>query len=216
MHAVTPRARARARRTQHGHARGLAPFQLPDPLQPARSLTDLLTAVAALLARRPPHRAPLLLSAWTVHQVITEECRILESVHCELGTPTPAAWIQVVKKRVSLCATSASSVFRSLRARSSRAFPLVHWQVALRALPTSTSKISHSLESRPSCVGSSAWFLSCAFWICLQIASTPGVMLRWLGLVFLARASSHFPRFCVCSALLRQRRGWFSLLLTFG
>ena len=29
---------------------------------------------------------------------------------------------------------------------------------------------SFSMESRPSCIGSSAWFLSCAFWICLQIA----------------------------------------------
>ena len=27
-----------------------------------------------------------------------------------------------------------------------------------------------SLESRLSCIGSSAWFLSCAFWVCLQIA----------------------------------------------
>ena len=28
------------------------------------------------------------------------ECRILESVHCELGTPTLAAWIQVLEKRL--------------------------------------------------------------------------------------------------------------------
>ena len=44
-------------------------------------------------------------------------------------------------------ASSASSVFRSLRGRSSREFPLVYWQVALRALSTSTSKIRHSLWS---------------------------------------------------------------------
>ena len=81
---------------------GPAPFQLPDPLQPARSLTDLLTAIAALLARRQPHNAPLLHSAWTVQEVITEECRILESVHYELGTPTPAPWIQILEKRLSL------------------------------------------------------------------------------------------------------------------
>ena len=46
----------------------------------------------------------------------------------------------------SSCGVSCvSSVFRSLRARSLSAFPLVYWRVALRALPTSTSKISHSL-----------------------------------------------------------------------
>ena len=42
-----------------------APLQLPDPRQPARSLTDLLTTLAAVLGRREPHnvggrpRAPL-------------------------------------------------------------------------------------------------------------------------------------------------------------
>ena len=123
---------------------GPAPFQLPDPLQAARFLTDLLTDVAVLLARRQPHNAPLLHSAWTVQQIIAEECRILESVHHELGTPAPAAWIQVLEKRLSCGASSASSVFRSLRARSSRASPLVCWRVAHGALPTSTSQIGHS------------------------------------------------------------------------
>ena len=35
-----------------------APFHLPDPRQPARSLTDLLTALAAILGRRQPHNVP--------------------------------------------------------------------------------------------------------------------------------------------------------------
>ena len=42
---------------------------------------------------------------------------------------------------------------RSLRAQSWRAFPLVYWQGALSALPTSTS---FSFEARPSCIGSTA------------------------------------------------------------
>ena len=46
---------------------GRAPFQLPDPRQPARSLIDLLTVIAALFARRQHHNASLLHSAWTVH-----------------------------------------------------------------------------------------------------------------------------------------------------
>ena len=66
-----------------------APLQLPDPRKPARFLTDLLTAIAALLTGRQPHNAPLLHSAWTVHEVIAEENRFLESVKYELGTNTP-------------------------------------------------------------------------------------------------------------------------------
>ena len=110
---------------------GLAPLQLPDPLLPARSLTDLLEPLAALLARSQPHRAPFLHSAWTVQQVIAEECRILELAHLELGTPTPAAWIQALEKRLSLwcqqCQQHGPQSPRSLFARVS----LVYWHGAL-------------------------------------------------------------------------------------
>ena len=149
---------------------GPAPFQLPDPLQPACSLTDLLTAVATLVAKRQPHSAPLLHSAWTVQQVITEECRILELFHYKLGTPTPAAWI-VLETRHSLWCQQCQQCFpqspRSLIARvpsgvlASGAQGIANVYVPNRPF---------SLESGPSCIGSSAWFLSCAFWICLQIA----------------------------------------------
>ena len=67
---------------------GKTPFQLLDTRQPTRSLTDLLKAIAALLARRQPHNARLLHSARTVHEVTTEEYRILESVNYALGTYT--------------------------------------------------------------------------------------------------------------------------------
>ena len=77
-------------------------FQLPDPRQPARSLTDFLTAVAALLAWRQPHNAPLLHSARTVHEVIAEENRILQSVNYELGTHTPGEWVKIFEVRFSL------------------------------------------------------------------------------------------------------------------
>ena len=35
-----------------------APFQLPDPRHPIRSLTELLTSLAAILGRRQPHTVP--------------------------------------------------------------------------------------------------------------------------------------------------------------
>ena len=63
----------------------------PDPQQPARPLADLLTAIARLLARRQPHNAPLLHTAWTIQQIVTEEYRILGVINYELPTHTPAA-----------------------------------------------------------------------------------------------------------------------------
>ena len=56
-----------------------APFQLPDPRQPARSLTGFLTALAAVVGSRQPHNVPPLHTAQAVHEVVTGECRILES-----------------------------------------------------------------------------------------------------------------------------------------
>ena len=78
-----------------------AQFQLPDPRQPARSLTDLLTVIAALLAWRQPHNAPLLHSARAVHEVVAEDYRILESVNYELGTYTPGDWVKLFEVHFS-------------------------------------------------------------------------------------------------------------------
>ena len=81
-----------------------------------------------------------------------------EQMHCDdkglfdvltlsLARPHRRLGIKSSRSASPCAASSASSVSRSLRARSSPAFPLVCWQGALRALPTSTSKISHSLWS---------------------------------------------------------------------
>ena len=56
-----------------------APFQLPDCRQPARSLTDLLTALAATLGRRKPRNVLPLHTAQAVHEVVTEGYRILDT-----------------------------------------------------------------------------------------------------------------------------------------
>ena len=114
----------------------------PDPQQPARPLADLLTAIAALLARRQLHNAPLLHSAWTMQEVATEECRILGSVNHELGTYTPAVWIQIFKQRVSLwCQQQSPQSPRSLLSRSLPTCLLV----VLKILLTCTFQSSHSL-----------------------------------------------------------------------
>ena len=69
-------------------------FQIP--------LTDLLTTLAAVLGSRQPHNVPLLHSAQTVHEVVAEECRILESVNYELVTYTPTDWVSLFEVRFSL------------------------------------------------------------------------------------------------------------------
>ena len=79
-----------------------APFQRPDPRQPARSLTDLLTALAAILGRRQPRNVPPLHTAQGVHEVVLEERRILESANYELGTNTPGDWVRLFELRFSL------------------------------------------------------------------------------------------------------------------
>ena len=71
----------------------LASFQLPDPRQPARSPTDLLTTLAAILDRRQPHNVPLLHSDRTVHEVVAEEFGDLY---------TPADWISLFEVRFSV------------------------------------------------------------------------------------------------------------------
>ena len=137
--------------------------------QPARSLTDLLAAIAALLARRQPHNAPLLHSARTVHEVITEEHRILESVNFELGTCTPGEWVQLFELRFSLCTQQHQQRFPQVtRSLPPRVPSGVLASGALRIAGEYVEDRPFSLDSRPSRIGSSAWFLSCAFWVCLQ------------------------------------------------
>ena len=132
-------------------------LQLPDSLQ----LSPLLDRTSHNCCQ-PPRQVPFLRSAWTLHGKVSQKSVISWS-QFTMSLARPHRWLGFESSRsASPCGvSSASNVFRSLRTRSSRAFPLMYWQVALRALPTCTSQISHSpWKSRPSCIGSSAWFLS--------------------------------------------------------
>ena len=73
-----------------------APLQLPDPQQPARSLTNPLTTLDAILGRRQPHNVPPLRSAQAVTEVE------LESMNYELATSMPADWACLFEVRFSL------------------------------------------------------------------------------------------------------------------
>ena len=179
---------------------GPAPFQLPDPLQPACSLTDLLTAIAALLTRRQPHSAPFLHSAWTVQQVITEECRILKSVQFELGTPYQRLGLKSSRSASPCGASSASSMGRRLRARLARVPSNVLARGAQSIADVYVQNQPFTLESRPLHWELFVVPLVRVLDLSLDCRSTPETLLRWLGLFLLARASSHFPRFFKCSS----------------
>ena len=76
--------------------------QGPGPPQPVRTLPSLLTALAASLDRLRPHNALTIHTSWTVQEVIAAEARLLESIHYEVGTCTPADWAHLLATRFSL------------------------------------------------------------------------------------------------------------------
>ena len=147
------------------------PFQLLDPRQPARSLTDLLTALAAILDRRQPHSVPLLHSAQSVHEVVAED---------ELGTYTLGDWVRLFKVRFSLR-------IQQLRQRSPQATSLLSrvpsGVVASGASPMTMSRTAHSPWT-PCQVTSGALhgLFSSVIWVrLLQTGVHWEVQLRWFG-----------------------------------
>ena len=121
------------------------PDLFPHPRLAARPLADLLKAIAALLARRQPHNAPLRYTAWIIQQIVTEGYRILGSVSHKLGKHTPAAWIQVFKQRLSC---GVSSQLSCLNARSLWFLPTCLLGV-FKMLLMCTQPFTVGLESQP-------------------------------------------------------------------
>ena len=96
---------------------------------------------------------PTLHSAWTVQKVITEECRIVKSVHCELGTPTKGARIQVLEKRLSLwCQQCQQHWPQSPRSLLARVPSGVLARGAQNIADVHAQNQPFSLEARPSCI----------------------------------------------------------------
>ena len=166
-----------------------------------RPLADLPATIARLLARRQPHNAPSLHTGWTIQQILTVECHILEVLNYELTTPTPAAWIEVLERRHFLWQVQQlQQPYRphiprgplSVLADSARLIAKAH----IRDHP-------FTANSRASQVGASAWFISVAIWVCLALI---GVRLRshssaspLLWLCATQHSSTVFVHFAPCS-----------------
>ena len=147
-----------------------APLQLPVFVQPARSLTDLLTALAATLGRRHPRNVPPLHTAQAVHEVVAEEYRILDTLNYGMATFTPADWVRLFETRFSLSvehprqrSPQGTGSQLSLRLRGSR-------KLGLRLASDFVRDRPLSRESTPSRIGSSPWFPSCEVWVCLLLS----------------------------------------------
>ena len=115
----------------------------PDPAPD--QFPDLLTAIAALLARRHPNNnVPLLHTAWTLQEVITQEYRILGSVNCEPGIHTPTDWIYILERRFFLWCQQQKQPLGSQRPLLALVLPTCLLEV-LKILLTHTFSSSHSL-----------------------------------------------------------------------
>ena len=171
----------------------------PQPRQPARSLTDLRTALAATIGRRQPHNVPPLHTAQVVHEVVTEEYRILDSLNYELTAFMAADWVRLFENRFSLNV-------EHLRQR----FPQKtgSWLSLLARVPSEAladpalllardfvRDRSLSMESTPSRIGSTAWFLSFfGLGQPLAVGWSLKVKPRWLGSPPSTRVLLLFPR----------------------
>ena len=144
----------------------------PDP-----SLTDLLTALAATFDRRQPHKVPLLHPARAVHEVVTGEYRILESVNYEVETCTRTGRLgELIEVRFSLRAQQLQQRFPQVtRSLLSCVFSVVLDSGTLCIASNHVRDRPYSLDTMPSPIGSSAWFFSCMLWVCLCEPGLAGV-----------------------------------------
>ena len=101
--------------------RGLdvAPQQQQQPLppglgppQPVRTLPSFHTVLAPSLDRLWPRNALTLHTSWTVQEVTAAEARILESIHCEVGTYSPVGWVHLLTRDKLLGFSSRSAPTR--------------------------------------------------------------------------------------------------------
>ena len=138
-----------------------------DPAWPqlrfSRALPELLTAVTELLTWHQPRDAPALHTARTVQQVTRSEFHILEALGFDLAIPTPVAWMEIFRRRLSLweqeyCCPTAGP-FRSP--------PAVFADCAHHTCDAYVQCFPFSAGSMASQVGASAWFVSTVLWICL-------------------------------------------------
>ena len=120
-------------------------FQLQDPRQPARSLTDLLTTLAAVLGRCEPHDVP----AGRLGASLRDP--LLPEGPASSAAPPAGDWLTLL----SLLSRVPSGGLASVALCIANDFVLDH---------------PFSLESTPSRIGRYDWFFSCVVWVCFLLS----------------------------------------------
>ena len=109
-----------------------------------------------------PHDVPALCTARTVQLVTRAELHILEILVFELATLTPAAWVEIFRRRLSLWQRQLLQPPDLLTSR------LRCLLVVRITMPKSLSSASpFNSGSTASQVGATAWFVSTVLWILL-------------------------------------------------
>ena len=142
------------------------PRRAQDPRH-TRTIADLLAAIARLLARRQLHNAPSLQTAWTIQQILCAEYHILEVFEYELITPTQAALIEVFERRLSLW--EGQQIQQPCHPHIPLLAPIVFADGTHLFAEAYVRDHSLSVNSSASQIGASAWFMSVAFWVCLEL-----------------------------------------------
>ena len=131
---------------------------------------------------------PPLHTAQALHEVVTEEYRILESVNYELVTCTPADWVRLFETRFSLSVEHLRQRFPqgtdSLLSVLARVLSGVLASLALLCVASDFVRdCPLSVEATPSRIRSSAWFLSCVVWVSFRLGLAEGMRVkpRWFG-----------------------------------
>ena len=129
------------------------PWWAQQPRYPC-PLTNLLSAVGELFARRQLRNAPTLDTAWTTQQITRAEFHTFEVLNYEVATSTPAAWNDLRTALLSLGRTTTPPVVLADGAH------LVA-EACVRAL------LQREFQGRQ--IGASASFIPVVFWICLEL-----------------------------------------------
>ena len=148
---------------------------------------------------RHTYNAPSLHTGWTIQQIVTAEYHIPEVLNHDLTTPTPAAWIEVSNAAFVLGKTNNSS------SRFTHTFRVRHPSCSLTVRislqrPTFGTILLH--RTRASQVGASLWFISVAFWVCLELLG-PARGVTTAHRAFSGRAPLNIPsQFFACCSML--------------
>ena len=127
-----------------------------------RPLPELFAGIARLFARGEPTTHRRCTQHGQFSKLHAESSAFLEVLNCEIATPTPAAWIEIFERRLSLWEEQQPQLPHHPNILAAQ--PIVFPDCAHLIAEIYVQNHSFGANSRASQVGASAWFISVAFW----------------------------------------------------